>query len=550
MRSIRPATPLALAVLLIAGPALADAAKPAPPTNAAPPRKVVSVAAPGTDGKQSVAFARALPDGTPAEIAAADSTYPLGSFAEALERAYWTNPNLLAERSKTKATDYRLPQARSQFGPRIDYNASYGFTRDNYELAAGGYRAFSGWTKFAQAVLTQPLFTFGRVSAAEHEAASQIAFQRAVLRYTESQTLLKSIDAYASVLRDRTGVAIAADNLALLEKELADTSTRLAGHEVTTTDVQQVETRVEQGRAQLYAAQRAAASSDAAFLSHFGAPAGTLDQPSPLAMPFASLEEAYAWAELHSPVIAAANEREKISRAQRDGARAALMPRVDLKGNAQVGTVAPYTSGLMQTELRGQVVVSGPLFASGLYRAQLAEASATNDADWHLIDNALRENRAEVADAWNEWLAQSASIDRLKASVAAAQAAYDGALTQERAGIRTTLDVLDLARELLVARSGYNAATANAYVAQARLLAAVGALEHGYLFPDAPRFDPDVHYDRVKHMGDMPLVTPLVRTIDSIVAGHGGNRPVRDPAGPVAVSGVDIPAPVAAAAGK
>jgi outer membrane protein TolC len=46
-------------------------------------------------------------------------------------------------------------------------------------------------------------------------------------------------------------VAIAADNLAALTRELTDNRARLAAHEVTATDIQQVETRVELGRVQL-----------------------------------------------------------------------------------------------------------------------------------------------------------------------------------------------------------------------------------------------------------------------------------------------------------
>jgi outer membrane protein TolC len=58
-----------------------------------------------------------------------------------------------------------------------------------------------------------------------------------------------------------------------------------------------------------------------------------------------------------------------------------------------------------------------------------------------------------------------------------ARKAYEGAVLQQRAGLITTLDVLDLARELLLARSNSNTAIASAYLAKARVLAAAGALE-------------------------------------------------------------------------
>lgn len=505
-------------------------------------------AAPSAGREPSVATVvlPGLPKGTPPGFDGAEAArQPVGSLVDALDRTYWTSPKLLAERARLRATDYRVPQARSLYGPRLIYQASYGYQRDNFELPAGGYIAQSGWSSVASAILTQPLYTFGRNAAAEQAAVAQVSFQRSVLRYTEQQAIYEAISAYASVLRDRAGVGIARDNLALLERELTDTSTRFKAREVTSADLDQVRTRVEQGRAQVYAAERLAASSDARFLSIVGSPAGELVQPNPLPVPAASLEEAYAYAEQHDPVITAAYAREKISRAQKEAAKAEMRPRIDLRGRADYGSASPYTDDLRETQLRGEVIVSGPLFESGLRRARVAEADATNDADWRLIDSASREQRAEVADAWNEWLSQSASISRLKAAVSAADTAYSGALLQERAGLRTTLDVLDLARELLIARSSYNAASANAYVAQARLLAALGALGYSNLFPDKPRHDPATHFDKVNNSGDVPLLTPLLRGLDSALTGSRKDRPLRDPSARVGVAGVNLPTPEA-----
>jgi outer membrane protein len=49
--------------------------------------------------------------------------------------------------------------------------------------------------------------------------------------------------------------------------------------------------------------------------------------------------------------------------------------------------------------------------------------------------------------------------------------------------------VLKLTCDLLVVRSNYNAATAAAFVPRARVLAAMGAIEQGYLLPEARRAD-------------------------------------------------------------
>jgi outer membrane protein len=478
------------------------------------------------------------PDDLAAELMAQDA---VGALPAALRRAYWTSPTLLAQRAAVRGVDYRLPQARAAYGPRLGATLTYGWQRDNFESVAGVYTPLSGWSTTAQAILTQPLFTFGRNAASENFAAAQGEFQRAVLGSGEQQVMLDVITAYVAVLRDRAGVGIARDNLDLLERELTDNRERFKRREVTSTDLQQVETRVELGGAQLLSAQRAAAGSEATFLRMVGAPAGEkIAAPNPLSLPVASLEEAYAFAEIHNPVVAAAQARELVSRAQVSSARADLMPRVDLRGSAEYGTLSPYSNDLRQNTLRGEVLVTAPLFESGQRRARLAEAEALNDADWRLIDAAFRENRAAIADAWSDWQAQTGSIERLDRAVQSAQAAYDGALLQERAGMRTTLDVLDLARELLSARNAYNNALANATIAKARLLFAMGSLRYGWLMPDEARYDADLHFERVRHRGDVPLLTPLVRALDRSVASSGDPRPLRDPAARTVTSGFSL----------
>jgi hypothetical protein len=129
----------------------------------------------------------------------------------------------------------------------------------------------------------------------------------------------------------------------------------------------------------------------------------------------------------------------------------------------------------------------------------------------------------------------------LHAAVASAEHAYDGALQQERAGLRTTLDVLDLARELLTVHTGLNSAITDVYVAEARLLAAIGMLEGSYLLPDEVLYDPATHYTDARDNGDVPLLTPLIRALDAI--GHTpdpADRPIRDPAGPITTPAASI----------
>lgn len=477
---------------------------------------------PATDDELKPSFLRESPDDTVA------NPVPVTDYRAALREAYWNNPKLLAERARLRSTDYKVPLARAQFGPKVDFRVGRGYQRTNRAVNLGSTpETRSAWVTTASLILSMPVYTFGRLAADERSAWAEVAYGRASLQSVEADTLFETLNAYNAVLRDRQGVTIARDNLQLLEQEFRDNRARLGAYEVTVTDVQQVETRLEQARAQLFAAQRAAAASEAAFVRAVGNLPGDALAPLPdLAMPVPTLEAAYAYSEKHNPVILAALARERISRAQRDAAKAALLPRVDLSGSAQTSLDQPFNVH-RETDLRGEVVVSGPIFHSGANATRIAEANAANDADWRMIDSARRDIRNEVADAWNEWRTQLASIDRYKLAVDSAEAAYQGALLQERAGMRTTLDVLDLAREILLAKSSYNNAIAGAFTANVRLVQALGVLKFERLLPEDDSYDAEQHLNKVKNRNDVPLVSPLLRAIDGVTVSRA-ERQSRD----------------------
>lgn len=570
MRNLARVVLMAGAAALAAGTAFADppADRPVmgPPADSplAPPDAGMAPPAP-SDGdaadqepeQERMRYAPELPEGTPPDIAErAASAAPVTTLTDALRMAYWTSPQLLAQRALLRSVDFRVPQARAGFGPKLSYQLADVFQRDSTEPTAIQRRfgqntstVQRGFSTSAQAILTWPLFTFGRTFAAERYAVAQRTYQEQVLRSAEQQALLDALTAYVGVLRDRAGVDIARDNLATLQTEQSDNEARFKVREVTATDVQQVITRAELGRAQLFGAQRDIANSEAEFAQKIGVPPGELAPANPLEMPVRTLEEAYAYAELHNPVLLAAHAREKVSRAGVESARADLMPQLNFRASAAYASQSPYNNAARYKEQRGELVLSGPIFESGLRQARVAEAMAANDSDWRLIDAALRDNRASLAQAWNEWKTQEAATARYALAVDAAQKALDGAQLQERAGMVTTLDVLQLARELLTARSNYNSAIAAAYIFRARALATMGALEQRWLLPDDARYDAAEHYDRVRHRGDVPLITPLLRALDGAPVRSREDRAVRDPGAKVETPAARLELPGESVAG-
>ena len=493
--------------------------EPRPPLGHDLPQPVFEPGAPYTD----LASAAALPE------------QRVTTLRQAIAHSYQNNPRLLAERAALRSADYRYPAARSSYGPRLDAFGSYAFTRNRSELVPGTFIGSQGWTSTAGLVASLPVFTFGRNSAAESAALAEVSFRRDVLRITEAEQISGVIQTYVVVLRDATAVAIAEENLRLLERELNDSRERFRFREITSSDFQQVETRVELGRAQLLAARGQLGASQAEFLRFVGLHPGELQPPDLLSLPVTTLEEAYAVADVGNPVIRSAQSREKLSRAGLEAAKAEFLPRVDVRGTADYGTVSPYTDDLRTTQLRGDATLTLPLIDSGRRSAELGRAREANDADWRLIEAAFRETRSAVASAWNNLAAARSSLERYRLASEAALRAYEGAVVQERAGLRTTLDVLDLARDLLNVRTNYNIALANEHLSRVDLLFAMGRLEAPLLVGEVEAYDPTSHFQRVRNNGDIPLLTPLLSAIDSLTVGDiKTDRPLNDPAAALA----------------
>lgn len=464
---------------------------------------------------------------------------PVTSLPQAIALAYRNNPRLLAARADARSADYRYPAARSQFGPSLSISGAYNFTRNRSEVLPGQWLGAQGFTSTAGAVLNQPLWTFGRNSAAAAGALAESRFARDSLRATEADVMLAIVGSYVRLQREANAVTIARQNLELLDRQYRDNAERFRVRDITSSDLQQIETRVAFGRAQVTNALGQLGTAQGAFLRDVGARPGTLAAPELIDVKVGSLGQAIAVAEVNAPLIRAAQAREKVSRAAWEAAKAESRPRIDLQGTADYGTLTPYSDNARTTQLVGRAVLTQPLIDSGLRNARRNEAAQANQADWRLIDDAVRATHQSVTEAWNVLTSARASLDHYRLAVDAAQRAYDGAQLQQRAGDRTTLDVLDLARDLLNIRLSYNAAVADEYVARAALLAAMGQLEAPLLLPGLRGYDADAHFQRVRGKGDVPLLTPLLAGLDGTLnRDTARDRPSRDAA---ALEGVEAP---------
>lgn len=456
---------------------------------------------------------------------------PVRSLAEAIALAYTSNPRLLSERATLRAIDERYSQAMAGYHPSIDVTARVGYAYDRNDSLIGPKTTQEGWSDTIGATASQSLYSFGRNRSAQNIAVGQIAYEREVLRGVETQVMLSVISRYVEVIRDARQVTIAATNEAILDREYQDDSARFNVREITVADLEQVRSRLEAAKAGLLEAKAQLAVSQAGFLHDVGAPPGELGEPSLLRLSASTLSEALAEAEIASPIVTQAQDREKISRARRQAAEADRLPRIDARGTASVGSLEPYSTIYRSRRLQGELVFTVPVLDGGLRAARVAEARESNQADWLAIEEAVRESRNRVTSAWNGLAAARASLAHYFGAVQGARNAFEGARIQERAGARTTVEVLDFARDLLIQETNYNTALANEYLYRADLLAAMGRLEAPRLEPAIVPYDPAAHFEMVQARSSIPIITSMLSALDGLlVGGISKDRPLGDPA--------------------
>ncbi len=483
--------------------------------------------------------------------ASADEEKPL-SLRDALVLAYDGNPSLEAERSRLRALNERYVQARAAYGPSLTLQGNYGYAHDRIGRAptlfdpSKNFRD-QGWAGQGSAIVTQPLFTNGRLKSTENLAYAGVMQGREEMRLAEIQTMQNTIGVFLGVLLDQSLLDIALDNLEVLDRQRREGRIRFGVREITATDFEQIVSQAEAARARVDVARSSLATSRSQFLQVVGILPENLASLPPLPDLPATIEQAYGEAERNNPQLLAARARERASRAQIGRVRGENGLQVSLQGEGSYGSVTPYNNDPTETLARARVVVQMPIFTSGLNQAREREARHTNEADWRLADQALRDVRQQVAQSWEALIASRHAIGAYRESAAAAQRALEGAEIQQKAGDRSTKEVLDLAREMLLARSQLASAQASEYVNAVRLLATTGRLDMEALVPDAPRRDVEREFRKARHDGDVPPVTQIVRIVDGVVApSTRKDRPSRDLAEGLRLEGSEMPSPDAA----
>ena len=464
------------------------------------------------------------------------------TLADALALAYQTNPTLLSERARLRATDETYVQARAGYRPQINVSVEADYAKES----STGNKASEPAT--ATLTASQPIYTGGYASAVVRAAEGDIRAGRELLRQTEASVLQSVIVAYVDVRRDQQALIIQEDNVGVLRHQLAETRAKFEVGQITRTDVAQAEARLAGARAGLAGARSNLGVSRANYTAVVGQSPGELAPEPELPGVPSTVDQAFEAAERNNPGILAADYAEQAAAARVAVAKAADGPTVSLRatygygGFLQNQAALGETTGAWQRAVTASAVITQPLFTGGLNASHIRQAAETDNTKRLGVDSARRQAIQTVSQSWNQLLAAKASVAANAEQVRADRIAYEGARQEHDVGLRRTLDVLNAEQELHNAELALVNARRDQYVASAGLLGAMGLLEARYLTPGAATYDPSQAFKTVRRAGAVPW-EGLVAGVDGVGAPTIQKRPpVAAPERPVqpASSGAEV----------
>ena len=465
-----------------------------PPAQAAPARRVTAT--------QVTPAQRKPPPNTPAPVTT-DPGVP-HTLAEALAATYSTQPQLLAERAKLRATDENVPQALAGWRPTVVMAGTAGYG-DGFDRAFSTTRgAFVNAQTdrligTAQATLSQPIYTGGKTSANVNRATNQVMAERATLLSQEQTSFGNVVNAYVGVIEAQQLLALNINNEQVLAKQLQATNDRFRVGEITRTDVAQAEAALAGATAQRQTSEGNLLTARGTYQQQVGYyPPGDLIVPQPLALPVKNEQDATSLAAHNNPAVVTALFNDAAAKDAVDVAFSQLLPQVSFQGQV----FQQQNASARSTSVNGYQAVaqlSVPVYQGGAEYSAVRQAKQTVQQTSRLVDDARRTAVQNAVAAWETLVAARAAADSTREQIRANQIALEGVEREAIVGSRTTLDVLNAQQALLTSQVTLVQNLAQLITASYQVASAIGRLTARDLHLPVPLYDDTAYYNAVRN---------------------------------------------------
>ncbi|WP_032113133.1 TolC family outer membrane protein [Candidatus Paracaedibacter symbiosus] len=432
------------------------------------------------------------------------------SIVKAMESAYKTNPDILAQRAAVRSADENVVQAKAGWRPSLVATGSVGYTK-TYSKGKTGTRPVQGSeTQTAQLQLTQNLFNGGATTAQIAGAIADIKAQRALLIETEQGTLFAAVQAYLGLITQLAQLEVLRANENFLKVTLQSTQDKFNVGEETRTSVAQAEAQYAEATAKRQSAEANLAAKVATYEQVVGRVPGKLEKPEvPKGLP-KTVKEALDRARLNNPTVLKSQFAEIAARRKVDQINGGLLPSLDVQGTS--GPTKNRTSGGLVGVPEGGNVVSNettinhavtlnlkiPLYEAGTTRSQKRQAIQTAEQNRIQIETARRRIEQLLIQIYQTFVAARDNIPYYEQQVRANEISVEGTKQEMLVGSKILLDVLNAQNQLLNAQLALVQAEQSLYESAYQILVLMGMLTAQYMQLQVEHYDPTLHYREIR----------------------------------------------------
>ncbi len=395
------------------------------------------------------------------------------------QQALKSDPQLLAEAASRQAVGELATQADARFRPEIGLTANTGHIwQDQSASLFGGKRDYNahGYTLN----ITQPLYRRQNI-VQRQQANIEIAHADIQYQQAEQDLIVRTATRYFDVLARQADVRFSEAEKDAIALQYEQATMRLEVGVATITDVHEAQAAEDLATATIIAAQNALENSQIRLTETTGEQHTDLaNLKAELSLVRPAPEDSNQWQQkalTHNPSLQAAQLAVEQAKKQISLQRSGYYPSVDLVGQHAYSSTSDGGFGASKTKQSSlSVQLNIPLYAGGAVRSRTQEAKFRLDQTMHQQEQKRREIIRQSRESYNSVISGLSRIKALAQAVKSSESALETTEAGYDVGTRTTVDVLNVRRDLFRARRDYVQARYNYIVDTLKLKQAVGLI--------------------------------------------------------------------------
>ncbi len=417
-------------------------------------------------------------------------------FISALSDAYIYNPKLNQERSLLHKFDELMPQAISEFRPKIE--GFYNKGKIDTAISGSNFIQDGVRTDTSKGInITQQIFNGGSTLSKINEAKNKIISQRYKLKKTEQDVLMSVVRVYSKLTSEKSKLKLRKKNVEFLKKNFDQISNQFEIGDLTLTDVSIAKSRLLLGESDLIKTK----SNIKAINQEYKSIIGTSPVNPILFFDFPkfklNLDEIINYSVNKNPDILATSFSIKAIEKNLSALKRQKLPSIEIEGQLR------KDSGYFKSDSEREVMsafanIDFPIYQSGNASSKIRETRKLLESDKELLKSKINDLKFLVVDSWSIYESALLKIKAYQEQINANTKFLEGLNQELFLGERTVLEVLDGEQELVESELNLVVANEEYFNSYFMILSHMGKLNARYLKLPVENFDPIKNYKNIR----------------------------------------------------